>query len=95
MARHSSATASSRVSTTFALANIDFSALAFTEDAGSGGFTCFAEPDVEPGITSTSGTVAIEPTCNGEPVVSVNINLSFNGVNGERIQVIYFMGDVD
>ncbi|MEX0899699.1 MAG: Calx-beta domain-containing protein [Gammaproteobacteria bacterium] len=81
--------------TTFALANIDFGAVAFTDDGagGVGEFTCFADPEFQPGVTSTSGTLIIPATCNGEPVLHVNVGVSFNGVNGERIQVLYSMGD--
>ena len=79
--------------TTFAIAELQFGALLFTQPQGSGGFTCFVDPEFDLPVTATSGTLSMPTECNGEPVVESNINLSFNGVNGERIQVIYFMGD--
>jgi hypothetical protein len=79
--------------TTIAIVSIDASGLAFTASGGMGGFTCFSEDGPLLPVTATSMTVTIPTTCGGDPVVAANLNVSFNGVNGERIQIIYSMED--
>ncbi len=75
--------------TTYAVDTIQLSALLFTDSsAGATGFQCTNDvPVVSP--TATSGQITIDSTCNGQPVKQVNINVSTNGVNGERSLVIY------
>jgi hypothetical protein len=83
------ATVSWTLPTTYAVAGIQLSALVFTESSNSSsGFQCISEAAVI-GPTATTGQVEILAECNHLPVKFVNINLSTNGVNGERSQVIY------
>jgi len=73
----------------YAVARVQLSALVFTDSQGGpGGFQC-ESPEVVTAATATSGTLSIPATCNGMPVLKVNINLSTTGVNGERSQTIY------
>jgi hypothetical protein len=83
------ATVSWTLPTTYAVAGIQLSALVFTESSNSSsGFQCISDAAVI-GSTATTGQVEIPATCGGHPVQFVNINLSTNGVNGERSSVIY------
>ncbi|MBI3819841.1 MAG: IPT/TIG domain-containing protein [Planctomycetes bacterium] len=53
-------------------------------------FECEVDP-INP-IFTTSTTFAdfnMPALCNGEAIISANLNLSFDGVNGERIQFLY------
>jgi hypothetical protein len=76
--------------TTFAIRNIQLMAIGFNGPSNDPSTEqCFTEgPVLSP--TATTAQIIIPATCAGENVVSVNINLSVNGVNGERNQVIYF-----
>ncbi len=75
--------------TTYAVESIQLSVLRFTGSSGSSsGFQCIDDAPVV-AATATSGQITIAPTCNGQPVQTANINLSTNGFNGERSQVIY------
>lgn len=75
--------------TTYAVESIQLSALMFTQPPGSSaGFQCINDA-VLVAPTATSGQVTVDATCNGQPVSHVNLNLSTNGFNGERSQVVY------
>jgi hypothetical protein len=88
--RAGAATVAWTLPTTYVVEEIQLSALLFTGDQQQGtGFQCIEEASVAP--TATSGTVNVAATCNGEPVRQVNLNVSTNGVNGERSQVVYFL----
>ncbi len=70
--------------TSYAIRNVQLSALTFTGPSSDpNAQRCFADEQLL-AKTATSGTVTIPATCNGLPVVQVNLNLSANGVNGER-----------
>lgn len=74
--------------TTYAVARVTLSSLAFTADPASNtGFQC--NSDVTVGPTATSGVVTIPATCHGDPVLFVNLNVATEGFNGERSMVIY------
>lgn len=78
-----------RLPTTYAVRDIGLVALVYTgiqNDPSS--FQCYS-PEAIVGVTATSGTLQVPATCNGRPVVSVNVNLSVRGVNGERSVTIY------
>lgn len=87
--RAGTATVTWTLPSTYVVASIQLSALMFTQETGSNsGFQCINDgPVLAP--TATTGQVAIASTCNGQPVRFVNLNLSTNGSNGERSQVIY------
>jgi hypothetical protein len=75
--------------TTYAIQDVKLSALVFTGSQSSPStLQCSAK---QPALSNnaTSGSVVIPATCGGLPVVSVNINLGVNGVNGERSQAIF------
>jgi hypothetical protein len=38
---------------------------------------------------ATSGNISLPITCNGDPVLEANINVSVDGVNGEQTIYIY------
>lgn len=75
--------------TTYAIQDVKLNALVFTGSQSSPStLQCSAK---QPALSNnaTSGSVVIPATCGGLPVVSVNINLGVNGVNGERSQAIF------
>ena len=75
--------------TTYPIGHVQLTALTFTGDSNDPQ-TLQCEADGPTLSTSaTSGTISIPTTCSGQPIVSVNLNLSIDGVNGERNQVIY------
>jgi hypothetical protein len=47
-------------------------------------FQCEVQADGVVTASTTSATLAMPTTCNGEPITVVNLNVSANGVNGER-----------
>lgn len=74
--------------TTYAVERTQLTALVFTGDQTKGlGFQCIVETTVS--ATATSGTIDIPATCNGQPVLTVNLNVATNGFNGERSLVVY------
>jgi hypothetical protein len=74
---------------TYPIASIGLHALTFTgASSDPSALQCEVNGTVA-GLDATSGTLTIPTTCAGQPVLSVNINLSVDGVNGERNQVIY------
>lgn len=74
--------------TTYVVERTQLAAMVFTGDQTQGtGFQCIEETIVSP--TATSGVVTIPATCNGQPVLQVNLNVSTNGTNGERSMVVY------
>ncbi|MEJ8839152.1 hypothetical protein [Ramlibacter sp. AN1133] len=74
--------------TTYAVERVQLTALVFTGDQTQGlGFQCIVETLVA--ANATSGTIDIPATCNGQPVLTVNLNVSTNGFNGERSMVVY------
>jgi hypothetical protein len=74
---------------TYPIASIQLHALVFTGDSNDPNtLQCEADGQLS-GLDATSGTLVIPATCGGQPVVQANINLSVDGVNGERNQVIY------
>jgi hypothetical protein len=76
---------------TYAVREIRLSALVFTGAQDSQDtFQCEAPQSVV-ASTATAGTVNVPALCNGKSVTSVNVNLSINGVNGERSQTIYML----
>lgn len=78
-----------RLPTTYAVRDMGLLALVYTgaqNDPSS--FQCYS-PEAIVGASATSGTLDIPATCNGLPVVSVNVNLSVRGVNGERSLTIH------
>lgn len=77
--------------TTYAVRQIQLLALVYTGHQNDPStFQCYS-PEAIVGVTATSGTLNIPATCNGLPVVSVNVNLSVRGVNGERSLTIYML----
>jgi hypothetical protein len=72
----------------FAIREFQFNGFAFTDQ-----FECQVDPDQPPEIGDTSGTITFPTTCGGETTNRANINLSFEGPNGERIQIIYDFQD--
>ena len=77
--------------TTYAVARVRLSALTFT---GPPNDTASLQCETDAGVlgtTSTSGSLNIPATCSGRAVKNVSINLSTDGTNGERSQVIYQM----
>jgi hypothetical protein len=79
---------------TYVVERTKLSVLAFTgNSSGSTGLQCGGD-QVLLAPTATSGQVTIPATCTDgnnppQPVLFANINLSTDGVNGERSQVIY------
>jgi hypothetical protein len=75
--------------TTFPIARVKLSVLTFTGDQNNPAtIQCDTDGPIL-GITATSATVTVPTTCSGLPVLQVNLNLSVDGVNGEREEVIY------
>jgi len=75
--------------TTYAVRQIQLLALVYTGHQNDPStFQCYSQEAIV-GVTATLGTLDIPATCNGLPVVSVNVNLSVRGVNGERSLAIY------
>ena len=75
--------------TTFPIARIKLSALTFTGDQTlPTTIQCDAEGPLL-GIKAATATITIPSICSGQPVVQANLNLSVEGVNGEREEVIY------
>jgi hypothetical protein len=80
-----------RLPTTYAVQQIHLGAIVFTGNQGDPlTFSCYS-PEAIVGVTATSGTLNVPGTCQGLPVVSVNVNLTVKGVNGERSQTIYML----
>lgn len=75
--------------TTYAVRQIDLSALVFTGSQGGQPASQCESPHGVTGPSATSGAISVPATCNGKPVASVNVNLSITGVNGERSQTVY------
>jgi hypothetical protein len=74
--------------TTYVVDRIQLGVLAFTGDQTVGaGFQCIEDTIVSP--TATTAVVTIPATCNGERVLTVNLNVDTNGLNGERSTVVY------
>lgn len=74
---------------TYAIANVQLIALVFTgSSADPASLQCEANGPIL-SAAATSATITIPDMCNGQPVMAVNLNLSVNGINGERNQVIY------
>ncbi len=74
--------------TTFAIARVKLNALVFVGNQATS-LSCEAK-NTNLAPNATSGSVTIPATCNGQPVVQVNINLVVTGVNGERSMAIVF-----
>lgn len=80
-----------RLPTTYAVQHIGLLAIVSTGvESDPSTFSCYS-PEAIVGATATSGTLDVPSTCRGLPVLSVNINLTVKGVNGERSQTIYNM----
>jgi hypothetical protein len=82
-----------RLPTTFPITSVKLSAIGFT-GSSSDAATLSCNSDVTGtnavlAVTSTSGAVTIPATCGGKTVTEANLNLSVDGVNGERAIVIY------
>ncbi|MHB8734208.1 MAG: beta strand repeat-containing protein [Terriglobales bacterium] len=77
--------------TTYPIASVKLNAQTFTgNQSNPATFTCFVEnPDLPAG--TTSGSLTIPSTCNGLPVLQIDLNLGVTGVNGERSQAIYML----
>lgn len=74
---------------TYAIQSIRLGAVLFTgpsESASS--LSCFEDGHLL-ATNATSGALTLPATCGGQPVVQVNLNLSVDGVNGERSQSIF------
>jgi hypothetical protein len=71
---------------TYAISKVKANAIVQTAN-----FQCNVEPPNVLAITATSTTLTMPATCNGEAITSVDINLSVQGVNGERSFVLYLM----
>jgi hypothetical protein len=80
-----------KLPTTYAVRQIELSALAFTASQGGQGASQCESPHSVTGPSATSAAISVPATCNGKPVASVNVNLSITGVNGERSQTVYTM----
>jgi len=77
--------------TTYAVQRVRLSAFFFTGNPSSNTtHRCESEAGIL-GVTATSGSLQMLATCEGRPVTSVNLNVSVDGPNGERSQVIYTM----
>jgi hypothetical protein len=75
--------------TTYAIQNVQLGASIFDGDSSLPGTnSCFVD-QAPLAKTATSGTITIPATCNGNPVVGINLNLSVNGVNGELSHSIF------
>jgi hypothetical protein len=75
--------------TTFPIARVKLSVLTFTGDQTlPQTIQCDTDGPVL-GITAKTAVVTVPTTCSGMPVLEVNLNLSVDGVNGEREEVIY------
>ena len=80
-----------RLPTTYAVRQVGLMAIVFTGiQSDPSTLSCYSQEAIV-GPAATSGTLDIPATCNGRPVVSVNVNLSVRGVNGERSQTIYML----
>lgn len=77
--------------TTYAVRQIELSALVFTGSQGGQPASQCESPHSVTGPSATSGTISVPATCNGKPVASVNVNLTITGVDGERSQTVYVM----
>lgn len=74
---------------TYAVAKVGVSVLVFTGNPSDvNAFQCVDGADPPP--TASSAQVQVPDTCNGLPVQYININVSTDGPNGERSQVILF-----
>ena len=86
----SSLTVTWNLPTTYAIAYINLDALSFTGlQSNPATFQCDTSAIVS--SSATSATLTIPAMCNGQPVLEVNLNLSANGVNGERSLSIYML----
>jgi hypothetical protein len=77
--------------TTYAVRRISLSALVFTglqDDPAT--FQCESAQAIV-GVAATSGTLNVPATCNGLPVLSVNLNLAIDGIDGERSNAVYLL----
>ena len=80
-----------RLPSTYAVAHVSLSALVFTgSQSSTATFQC-ESPEAVLGASATAGTLSIPATCQGLPVLNVNVNLAITGINGERSQTIYFL----
>ncbi|MBV8465421.1 MAG: hypothetical protein JO218_05690, partial [Burkholderiales bacterium] len=74
--------------TTFAVAAVDFNAQTYTgSQLLSSTLEC--DNDVPTGNGATSVTITIPKTCNGLPVMQVDLGISATGVNGERSYITF------
>lgn len=71
---------------TYAVSKVNASAILQTAH-----FQCEAKPSLPLSVTATSTTLTMPALCNGEAITQVNINVSTDGINGERSSVIYLM----
>ena len=85
----SSLTVNWTLPTTYQIASLQLSAVLFTNINQSTGYSCNVQSPSVLGVTSTTGTLDLQGTCNGQPVVTANLNLSVHGVNGEDSFVLY------
>lgn len=74
--------------TTYAIGRVKLNVLVFVGNQSTS-LSCEAKGS-NLAANATSGSVTIPATCNGQPVVQVNINLVVTGINGERSMAIVF-----
>jgi hypothetical protein len=75
---------------TYVVQRVQLSAFVFTgSQSDTSTLQCEVERNGVLNSSSTSGTITMPTTCGGQPVRSVSINVSTEGVNGERSSVIY------
>jgi hypothetical protein len=73
---------------TFPISAVDFGGQVHTAPPGVSGFECNVQGQLN--ASATGGTITLPATCQGQAVVEANINVSANGLNGERTHVIHF-----
>ena len=81
--------------TTFAIADVEFESQNYTGPQGQPStWVCFASGTNNSPVTGaypTSGTVTILTTCNGQPVLQVDLAVTVTGVKGESAMATVFI----
>ena len=75
---------------TFPIQQVKLNAQVFTGDQTLNSTVACNVKQTPIPTTATSGQITLPSTCNGQPVVQVNVNLVVIGANGERSQAIIF-----
>jgi len=74
--------------TTFPIAEVGFGGQVHTSPPNVSGFECNVQGQVN--TSATGGTITFPATCNGQAAVEATINVSADGLNGERTHALHF-----